>query len=416
MPLDCAMPLLRNSDALQLLQGGQALFPALIQAFDAASARIQLESYIFDLHGAGAQVAAALVRAARRGVSVQVLVDAIGTDALPDDWSDKFAQAGVQWCMYSPLTSRLGLLVPERWRRLHRKLCVVDREVVFCGGINILDDFYDPNHGKLSAPRFDFAVAATGTLAVEAAEAMALLWWRVQAGYSARERHLGVAWNRFRAAGYGERTDASALASASSSRAALPGGPRPRAVLVLRDNLRNRSSIERAYRKAIGQAREEIIIANAYFLPGGKLRHALIRAARRGVRVTLLLQGRYEYFMQYHAARPVYGALMAAGVEIHEYSASFLHAKVAVVDGHWATVGSSNLDPLSLLLAREANVVVEDRIFAKELRERLHAALLSHGQRMDPAVYSQRPLLQRFQGWIAYTLMRLALFVTGQRY
>ena len=128
--------------------------------------------------------------------------------------------------------------------------------------------------------------------------------------------------------------------------------------------MRNRARIERAYRRAIGRAREEIIIANAYFVPGRRMRHALETAARRGVKVQLLLQGRYEYFMQYYAARPIYGALLRAGVQIHEYSPSFLHAKVAVIDGRWATVGSSNLDPFSLLLAREANVVIEDAGFA----------------------------------------------------
>ncbi len=408
---------LRTPQTLQLLQGGQALFPALIEAFDAAIRWIQLETYIFDFHGAGAGVADSLVRAAKRGVAVQVLVDAVGSGPLPADWHKKFADAGVQWCAYSPMASGFGLLVPERWRRLHRKLCVVDHRIVFCGGINVLDDFFDPNHGELQAPRFDFAVAVTGPLAVEATDAMALLWWRVQAGYSARQRHLTDAWEKFKAAGYGGRTDATALAQpAGSGAAALPGVSRPKAALVLRDNLRNRRSIERAYRKAIGRARQEIIIANAYFLPGGKLRRALIRAARRGVRVTLLLQGKYEYFMQYHAARPVYGALLAAGVEIHEYSTSFLHAKVAVVDGHWATVGSSNLDPLSLLLAREANVVVEDRVFAGELSARLREAVAHHGVRIDPAIYSQRPLGQRIQGWMAYALMRLALLLTGQRY
>ena len=406
-----------KSETLQLLEGGQALFPALVRAFDAASSWIQLETYIFDFHGAGAVVADALVRASRRGVTVQVLVDAVGTGPLPDEWQQKFASSGVQWCAYSPVGSSLGFLVPERWRRLHRKLCVVDEQIVFCGGINVLDDFYDPNHGKLEAPRFDFAVILTGPLAVEATEAMALLWWRVQAGYSARQRHLNEAWEKFKAAGYGGRTDAKRLAQpVDSSPANLTGGSRPKAALVLRDNLRNRHSIEQAYRKAIGKAHREIIIANAYFLPGGKLRRALIKAARRGVHVTLLLQGKYEYFMQYHAARPVYGALLAAGVEIHEYSTSFLHAKVAVVDGHWATVGSSNLDPLSLLLAREANVVIEDRTFAGELSACLHEAVAYHGERLDPAAYSQRPLGRRIQAWIAYALMRLALMLTGQRY
>ena len=193
-----------------------------------------------------------------------------------------------------------------------------------------------------------------------------------------------------------------------------------RAALLLRDNVRNRSRIERAYRRAIGAARHEVIIANAYFLPGGKLRRALLMAARRGVRVRLLLQGRYEYFMQYHAARPVYGALLAAGVEIHEYAPSFLHAKVAVVDAlgerPWATVGSSNLDPLSLLLAREANVVVEDAAFAADLRERLVQAMEQSGRRMEPARYAGRPLRQRVLDQVAHALMRLALWITGRRY
>lgn len=406
-----------QSETFQLLQGGQALFPALVQAFDDAARWIQLETYIFDIHGAGALVADALVRAAKRGVTVQVLVDAVGTGPLPVDWQKNFSSSGVQWCAYSPVGSSLGFLVPERWRRLHRKLCVVDERIVFCGGINVLDDFYDPTYGKLEAPRFDFAVILTGPLAAEATDAMALLWWRVQAGYSARQRHLNEAWEKFKAAGYGGRIDAKLLAQPlDSNLSSLTGSSHTKAVLVLRDNLRNRHSIERAYRKAIGKARQEVIIANAYFLPGRKLRRALMKAARRGVHVTLLLQGKYEYFMQYHAVRPVYGALLAAGVEIHEYSTSFLHAKVAVVDGHWATVGSSNLDPLSLLLAREANVVIQDHDFAGELRSCLHAAVAHHGARIDPALYSQRPLGRRIQGWMAYALMRLALILTGQRY
>jgi cardiolipin synthase len=188
------------------------------------------------------------------------------------------------------------------------------------------------------------------------------------------------------------------------------------AALVLRDNVRNRNRIERAYRKAIADARQEIVIANAYFLPGGKLRRALIHAARRGVRVRLLLQGRYEYFMQYHGARPVYGVLLAAGVEIHEYSSGFLHAKVAVVDGRWATVGSSNLDPLSLLLAREANVVIEDAAFAQELRAGLVSAMQTHGVKLDEKGYAKRPWQQRALDWLAFGAMRLMLLLAGRRY
>ena len=397
---------------VRLYQGAQELFPALVEAMDAALSDIQFETYIFDFTGAGSSVGEALARAAQRGVRTHLVVDGVGTGRLPAPWAARLTAAGVQWRVYSPL-GRLGLLLPSRWRRLHRKLCVVDGRVLFCGGINVLDDFHDPNHGALDAPRFDFAVRATGSLVLQASDAMEQLWWRMQAVRDVRQRRLPEALQALRAA--------SAQRHAEQQIGPLRGsGAQVRAALVLRDNVRNRARIEKTYLRAIGSARQEVIIANAYFVPGRKLRKALLMAARRGVRVRLLLQGRYEYFMQYHAARPVYGALLEAGVEIHEYAPSFLHAKVAVVDAlgdrPWATVGSSNLDPLSLLLAREANVVVEDAAFACDLRQRLVHAMQHAGHRMDPARYAGRPLRQRVLDRLAFGLMRLALWLTGHRY
>ncbi|WP_374672337.1 cardiolipin synthase ClsB [Acidovorax temperans] len=397
---------------VRLYQGAQELFPALVEAMDAALSDIQFETYIFDFTGAGSSVGEALARAAQRGVRTHLVVDGVGTGRLPAPWAARLTAAGVQWRVYSPL-GRLGLLLPSRWRRLHRKLCVVDGRVLFCGGINVLDDFHDPNHGALDAPRFDFAVRATGSLVVQASDAMEQLWWRMQAVRDVRKRRLPEALQALRTA--------SAQRDAEQQIGQLRGsGAQVRAALVLRDNVRNRARIEKTYLRAIGSARHEVIIANAYFVPGRKLRKALLMAARRGVRVRLLLQGRYEYFMQYHAARPVYGPLLEAGVEIHEYAPSFLHAKVAVVDAMgdrpWATVGSSNLDPLSLLLAREANVVVEDTAFARDLRQRLVHAMQHAGRRMDPARYAGRPLRQRVLDRLAFGLMRLALWLTGNRY
>ena len=188
------------------------------------------------------------------------------------------------------------------------------------------------------------------------------------------------------------------------------------AALVLRDNVHHRHDIERAYLKAIGEARREIVIANAYFIPGRRLRRALVLATQRGVRVRLLLQGKYEHFLQYHAARPVYHRLLAAGVDIHEYAPSALHAKVAVVDGRWATVGSTNLDPLSLLLAREANVVTTDTAFARSLRDRLDALMRTAGNKLDSARFAGRPWHQRVLDRMAFGVMRAVLFLTGHRY
>ncbi len=396
-----------DGHSVQLLQGGQAFFPALIDAIDASRLEVRLETYIFNLDKSGQAVADALLRAAKRGVSVYLVIDGAGTPSLPAALAAQFDAAGLNWKIFSPLGG-LGWLVPSRWRRLHRKLCVVDGRLAFCGGINVLDDYFDPNHGALSAPRFDFAVRVTGPLVRDVQEATTQFWLRLKATRDAREFDFSSAWAALQSAMRAHKPQAPMSGDSVHESA--------RAALVLRDNFRNRTGIERAYRRAIGEARTEIIIANAYFVPGLRLRKALIHAARRGVRVRLLLQGKYEYFMQYHAARPVFGALMAAGVEIHEYAASFLHAKVAVIDARWATVGSSNLDPLSLLLAREANVMVADASFAQDLRQRLDLAMQTQGQRIDQNVYAHRPHTQRFLDMMAYWLMRVMLFLTGSRY
>jgi cardiolipin synthase A/B len=329
---------------------------------------------------------------------------------LPPELTARFDSAGVQWRIYARLGG-FGWFIPSRWRRLHRKLCAIDGRVAFCGGINVLDDFFDPNHGQLESPRFDFSTQITGPLVRDVTEAMTQFWWRLDVAKRTRALDFPSAWAALQSA---VRTKPSARPHD------LPSLDSPartaKAALVLRDNLRMRTRIEQSYRKAIGEAKSEIIIANAYFVPGARLRRALIMAAKRGVRVRLLLQGRYEYFMQYHAARPVFGALLAAGVEIHEYAASFLHAKVAVIDTRWVTVGSSNLDPLSLLLAREANIVVVDTALAQDLRQRLDAAMHLSGKAMDPADYANRPLRQRFLDRVAFGLMRMMLFLYGSRY
>ncbi len=410
---------LRGGHQVELLQGGQAYFDSLIQAIGDSQHEVRLETYIFHLDPSGTRVAQALVGAAARGVAVFLTMDGVGTPRLPLEWAAQFDSHGVSWHIFSPL-GRLGVFIPSRWRRLHRKLCVVDGQVAFCGGINVLDDFVDPNHGTLGEPRLDFALRVTGPLVHEVRETMAQFWWRLQLASDVNAREFPAVWRELQASLRKALAGRESATDPSNGRASwLPSGAGTRgarARLVLRDNLRNRRKIEHAYLDAIGSARQEVVVANAYFLPGASLRRALVRAARRGVRVRLLLQGRYEYFMQFHAARPVYGALLAAGVEIHEYAASFLHAKVAVVDMHWATVGSSNLDPLSLLLAREANIVVDDEVFARDLRARLETAMAQCGQSLDARAFANRPWRQRVLDRLAYGVMRLSLFLMGRRY
>jgi cardiolipin synthase len=410
---------LRPGHQLALLKGGAALFEALVQAIDAARAEVLLETYLFEFGGAPIRVAEALERAATRGVTVRVVVDGIGTGEIPDEWRKRWQVAGVQWRVFNPARG-WRVVLPARWRRLHRKLCVVDATICFCGGINLLDDYFDPTYGKLEQPRFDFAVRATGPLVEDAHETMTRLWLRMQAAREARHADLRAALATVRKAARAG-TDAEDAEMRGMDLSRVPGseGPGVLAGLVLRDNLRFRRRIEHFYRYAIGQSKGEIFIANAYFVPGVALQRALLRAAARGVHVTLLLQGRYEYFMQHHASRAMYGVMLNAGIDIIEYAPSFLHAKVAVFDGPqggFSTVGSSNLDPLSLLLAREANIFVRDDAFTAELRGHLQEALKSAGERVEKAAHGTRPLVHRSLAWIAYGAMRFALFATRHRY
>ncbi|HEX7438219.1 MAG TPA: phospholipase D-like domain-containing protein, partial [Caldimonas sp.] len=300
---------MRPDHALTLLKGGGQLFPALVEAIDAARSEVLLETYIFDFTGAPRAVAEALERAAARGVAVRVVVDGVGTGDIAPEWQARWKTAGLHWRIFNPARG-WRLLLPRRWRRMHRKLCVVDGAVAFCGGINLLDDLFDPNYGTLDKPRFDFAVRVTGPLVEDVQETMTRLWLRLQVGREVRQHDLEGALRAVRAASKAgvDLRDGSLGLPASA-------GPGAVAALVLRDNVRFRRRIEATYRLAISQARSEILIANAYFIPGVRLQRALLGAARRGVRITLLLQGRDEYFLQHHASRAVYGGLLEGGME-----------------------------------------------------------------------------------------------------
>lgn len=389
-----------QTDRLQLLCGGMDLFPAMIEAVDAAQHEVRLETYIFEFTGAAEHVAQTLERAALRGVKVFVVVDGVGTPYIPNDWSKRFEAAGVQLRVFSPVNI-LGVFMPSRWRRLHRKLCVIDKEVAFCGGINMMDDYLDPHvQGRLSHPRLDYAVCVHGALVLQVHETMTQLWSRIEALRELRSQEFGAALEVLH----------------SVERAKSADTPNKSVKLILRDNVRHRSHIERTYRKAIGAAKREVVVASAYFFPALRLRRALILAAQRGVRVRLLLQGRYEYWVPYRATQKLYDQLLAAGIEIYEYQASFLHAKVAVVDDAWATVGSSNLDPLSLLLAREANVVTNQAEFVQTLRQDLEKAIAQGATRVDPQTYLNRSWMQRTADALASAVLRFGVFLTGMRY
>jgi len=375
-----------DGNRITLLTRGSEYFPALEAECDAARHEIHIETYIFEDDSAGRRIAAALMRAAQRGVATHLLVDGYGSKKLNSGLVAGMQDAGVRFLVYRPDISP-WTFQRRRLRRMHRKLAVIDARVAFVGGINIIDEMHTPNQ---TPPRFDYAVRIEGPLLRNIHLVVRRLWTLVEF------TQLGQDWH--------DRTSLQADGEHRGNQ---------RAAFLIRDNLRHRSDIEEAYLEAISGARSEILIASSYFFPGLSFRRALTEAAARGVRVVLLLQGKVEYVLLHYASHALYGAFLDAGIEIHEYRKSFLHAKVAVIDRHWATVGSSNIDPLSLLLAREANVVIEDREFAATLHQSLAAAMGAGAHQVLRERWKDQPLAQRVAMWLCYGLARLLTGISG---
>ena len=176
---------------------------------------------------------------------------------------------------------------------------------------------------------------------------------------------------------------------------------------VARDNLLNRRAIEKAYLRAIAHAEREVLLANPYFMPGRKLRRALVQAARRGVRVSLVI-GRKEFVALDYATPFLYDNLLKHGVRIAEYEKTMLHGKVAVVDADWATVGSSNLDALSLVLNNEANMVLVNHAEIAALHDAILTAF-GEARSIDAKHYAARPVGERILSWLAYNTYRMMM-------
>jgi len=367
---------------IDLLQSGAQFFPSLIAAIDGARAELFLETYILTLDAAGFAVLHALQRAAHRGVAVYLIVDWVGTGrATCALLREQCAAAGIHFRRFNPWFRR-GIA------RTHRKICVVDRDLAFIGGLNINDDLRSDRDPKrvLPAPRWDFAVRIRGPLVATIYLEMTAQWTRLGS------LQLKTRWANFRRM--------RALEPAPATGPALAG-------LVLRDNLRNRRTIQRAYLKALGRARQNALLVNPYFAPGRKLRRALEAAAQRGVQVTLLL-GVGQFRLQDAIAHSFYPKLLDCGVRIFEYRKTELHAKVAVVDDEWATVGSSNYDGLSLFVNQEANVVILDQPFALELRRQIEQGV-ADGVAVDREAFANLGWGQRLGSGIAFSLYRAAI-------
>lgn len=374
-----------SGNKITLLHCGADYFSKILLEIDSAVHEIYLETYIFANDKTSAQVQMALCRAAERGVEVRVIVDWVGTgDTYSNVLIKEFMRAGVECRRFNPWFKR-GLV------RTHRKICVVDGKVALVGGLNIIDDLIsDDGYGAvLSFPRWDFAVHIEGALVAHIFLEIKTQWLRL-----------------------GKMNLLTRFKLIRNLRQQLPSSApqATQAALVVRDNLRNRATIQRAYLQALGMARKRAILATPYFAPGGKFRRALISAANRGVDVTLLI-GVGQFKFQDAVTNSFYPKLFVHGIKIVEYQKTQLHAKVAVIDHDWATVGSSNFDGLSLFVNQEANIVIRNQVFAETLTVYLEQGI-AEGSPVDPKEYANQAWYKRIGYGIAYfvyrSLMRIA--------
>jgi cardiolipin synthase A/B len=367
----------------ELLENGEEFFPRVFEAVRAARTEVIIETFILFEDKVGLQLHEVLVEAARRGVQVDLTIDGWGSPDLSAQFLNALAEAGVRVHVFDPGPRPFGWR-PNLLRRMHRKIVVVDGQLAFVGGIN-----YSADHLGDFGPeaKQDYSVRIRGPLVAEIHRFCHAALVRGQRHQRQRQ------WWRWRK-------------HLRQTPDALPRAGTAAAMFVVRDNHDHTNDIERHYRIAIRAAKKRVVIANAYFFPGYRLIKELRRAARRGVDVRLILQGEPDMQFVKTAASMLYHHLLRAGVKIYEYCDRPLHGKVAVADDEWSTVGSSNLDPLSLSLNLEANVIIRDRAFNPELHGRLAQLMCDSCNQISVEALGQPTGWQLVRSYLAYHFAR----------
>lgn len=382
-----------GGNEIDLLCNGRDYFSTLLSEIAGSRESLRLETYLYADDAIGDAITEALCRAAQRGVDVRVVVDGFGARNIELRHHQRLQQAGVQLRIFRPENQLLRHLLSLRrahLRRMHRKLVLIDGRTALAGGINIIDDAT----GNADDVRLDFAVRIRGPLIEPIGQVMDRQWRLL-----VRAQRLLHPLSRAK------------VTKPIPTGLHAPSAGNVEAALALRDNLLHRRTIEHAYLRAIAQARTQITLAMAYFIPSRRILSAMYAAIRRGVRITLLLQGRVEYRLQHYASQSLYTQLLAHGIRVFEYCPGFMHAKVAVIDDHWSMVGSANLDPFSLLVAHEANIAIRDEAFAQDLKMQLDQAIRVQSREVTPAYWKAQPghhrLLRDFSARLLYRLLRL---------
>lgn len=358
---------------VELLVDGAMAYPSMLQAISEARATILMASYIFHDDQAGYMFADALVEKVREGVSVYLIVDGVGTFNVPRNFFDDLVMQGIQVLVYrspSPWRKSSGLL-----RRDHRKLLVVDGAIGFAGGLNIGAEWLPKDIG--GGGWHDIHMRVEGP-AVRELSKLAIATWKGQGGVNLDQRVFLPP--------------------------VAPSGDQYVSIVGSMER-KKRHGIRQSYLQAIRQAREYIYIANAYFLPERGFRRALRNACKRGVDVRVMVPKRGDILAFQLASQALYGRLLRAGIRVFLWEDAVLHAKTAVIDNEWATVGSFNIDHRSWTMNLEVNVNAVGAELCKQIKE-LFLEDQKHCRELKGDFWVQRPLIQKFFEWFFYQFRR----------
>jgi cardiolipin synthase A/B len=371
-----------GTDVVRLLRDGVEAFPSMLDAIAAAKSEVLLEMYWVGPDAVGIRFRDAMVERAKAGVTVRVVYDAIGSLSIQPSFWAPLVRAGGEVIEYNPLSPlKPAFELARIEQRNHRKILVVDGRRGFTGGLN------------LARPWLPIADGGDG--------------WRDDMieieGYAAEELRtlFYKTWRRMNL----RRLDPVSALSLPKDLVPLSKHPSGK-VWVLASQRRSKRNLRREYLARLNRATKSIAIANSYFIPDRAVRSALYRAVLRGVRVRVLVPSKSDVAVVQFALESLYESLLRNGVEMYCHSGPMMHAKTAIIDDRFATIGSYNLDERSQTKNLEVNIAVEDEAFATYVRTWFDRDV-ENATALDLYEWRARPLVRRGLEYIAFALRRL---------
>lgn len=367
---------------MKFIRGGAPYFNQMLQMINHAKQSIHLQTYIFDDDATGRLVGDALKKAAQRGVNVYMMPDGYASRALSGSFIRELKTAGVHFRFFEPLIRSKHFYFG---RRLHHKIIVADTRYAMVGGLNITERYNDrPGYTAW----LDFAVWVEGEIVKE----LCTLCWKTWKGFPAKTGALPC--------------------EKEYQQGPSITGAQGRVRMRINDWVRNKNEISRSYIEMLRTAQSQVVILSSYFLPGETFRKKLSLAAKRGVKIKIILAGLSDIKLAKYAERYIYDWLLRNNITIYEYQGNVLHGKVSVCDSTWLTIGSYNINNISAHASIELNLDIHNKSFAAEVEKVFEDIIEKECIHITSAMLIQkRSLLKRFIWWCSYQTVKGLIYL-----